>query len=1142
MVSNSGVPKSLCLSLVVCLGLVLSVSAQKPRPAPAAPPVSTTPSAADVEAITGAVQGYFAALNARDLDAGLRLWHEKSPEAAVIKQTMPQVFEARDPLWSDVEVAVLSVEGTRARARVLFKVELRRPPPQVARPPITTRDVMELTRVGTAWRLFAEKSESQDTAERLIAAPDDAALTRIFTEERDQMTLNMVRALLGVAAYAAAQQKWDTAITGYSRAIRLAEAPVVPLTENEKQANMAEMHLATALSGLAQALIAKPQPDVPRAIELLTRSLDLSERTNSEVGVINTLQALGNAYYTAGEYAEALDRYQRVLPVAAKQQDTDAIARTNLGIGNVQYLFGQYDLARAAYASSVEIYDTARDQDALPRALQGLGRVFAATGDFDAARAQFQRALTLLARTIQKSDQAGVMCDLGRLDFQQGRLADARTQFQNGLTLAESITDAFNIGRAQYSLGLVDAVERNFDSAVERYTRAAEALMRMAPPNTDSAGQAILARASVRFEQRDLPRALEDFTTCFTMFEKIRNREGMARASLGLAMVHRRNKDAKLALDVATRAYDLGERAAAPDVRWQARYEAGQGWLLAGNAVRARQAFEEAIRILEDTRFEGGADAEAQAPSQRAAPYVALVESHIARGDATAALIAADAAKRRMIEDLLRPFNFRLTRGLAPERQAEERRLVNQRVTLFRQVRRERDLPKPNTARIAKLEQSLAAARASNLEWNQALARDLPAVAYQRGSATLTSLDPLAAVLAPDAALVHFIVGDDRTSVIVATHAKTEPEGRGDVAPAPPEAAAIASATAPRAEALAAPLDVFAFTVPVTRAQLADQVWRFTEGIAQRADTVTADARALYDLLLAPARERLAGRATLVVVPDDALWTLPFEALMPADDRYLIQNATITAVPSAATWVAQPPPASAATSTASSVNGSPADAGTWRSAFAAWAATGEFSDTSPLQTRLTFVTGDLPPLRPDTPEPPSAAAEARPLPEGATPQPDATSASRATTTNATTLRAEVSGAGSAPAVAGTVATPRDATNPATQAGATLAAWELFDREAGADEVLLADVRPKAERLRLDAGRLGATGLYWALQVAGARRVVVARRGLPTDVQVATTLPLPHPYEWATWLVMGPPQAPIQPAVVSQPAQVPRLPQ
>jgi hypothetical protein len=170
------------------------------------------------------------------------------------------------------------------------------------------------------------------------------------------------------------------------------------------------------------------------------------------------------------------------------------------------------------------------------------------------------------------------------------------------------------------------------------------------------------------------------------------------------------------------------------------------------------------------------------------------------------------------------------------------------------------------------------------------------------------------------------------------------------------------------------------------------------------------------------------------------------------------------------------------------------------------------SDIVPFQTRLTFPIDDVPPLRPGV----------EPVPAGA---------------------------------------------PQAAASTTLAAWELFERNLTTHDLVLAGVVPKGERLRLDAGRLGPTGLYWAAQVAGAQRVIFSRRRVATDdpagppsVSAPSVAPteapasssaaapappaasapasapasaamaasaLPHPHDWATWLVIGPPVSPGQ---------------
>jgi CHAT domain-containing protein len=54
----------------------------------------------------------------------------------------------------------------------------------------------------------------------------------------------------------------------------------------------------------------------------------------------------------------------------------------------------------------------------------------------------------------------------------------------------------------------------------------------------------------------------------------------------------------------------------------------------------------------------------------------------------------------------------------------------------------------------------------------------------------------------------------------------------------------------------------------------------------------------LYSLLLKPASAEIQGKTSLVIVADGLLWGLPFQALQPSKDRYLIEDAAVSYAPS----------------------------------------------------------------------------------------------------------------------------------------------------------------------------------------------------------------------------------------------------
>jgi CHAT domain-containing protein len=87
-------------------------------------------------------------------------------------------------------------------------------------------------------------------------------------------------------------------------------------------------------------------------------------------------------------------------------------------------------------------------------------------------------------------------------------------------------------------------------------------------------------------------------------------------------------------------------------------------------------------------------------------------------------------------------------------------------------------------------------------------------------------------------------------------------------------------------------------TVPIGREALTARVRAFRARVAARDLGVAADARALFDLLVAPAGVVEAGATRLLIAPDAALWELPFQALQAGDGRYLVEHAAIAYAPS----------------------------------------------------------------------------------------------------------------------------------------------------------------------------------------------------------------------------------------------------
>ncbi len=88
------------------------------------------------------------------------------------------------------------------------------------------------------------------------------------------------------------------------------------------------------------------------------------------------------------------------------------------------------------------------------------------------------------------------------------------------------------------------------------------------------------------------------------------------------------------------------------------------------------------------------------------------------------------------------------------------------------------------------------------------------------------------------------------------------------------------------------------YDLKIKRRDIARQVQKLNQRIANNDLEYAGLAADAYTSLLAPARRQLQGKNRLVIVPDDILWETPFQALRSASGHFLIQDAAISYAPS----------------------------------------------------------------------------------------------------------------------------------------------------------------------------------------------------------------------------------------------------
>ncbi|MEX2157054.1 MAG: CHAT domain-containing tetratricopeptide repeat protein [Gemmatimonadales bacterium] len=665
--------------------------------------------------------------------------------------------------------------------------------------------------------------------------------------------------------------------------------------------------------------VAKDRGDLRGASELYAQASALRQRTGDARGLESDRNNLGLVAEELGDFAGARRAYEAALAANRAAGRAEPAAANLVNLGNIASVESDYAEAAARYREALAIYRERGNRADAASVLHNLGLLAMRRGDYPSAVASLTEAVGIYRQTGPAAEEIAVRSDLATARAAIGDLQGARHQLQRAEALAGAERSAgLALGRADL------AVQFNRLPEAERhYARAARLARRAGEDETRAAAQQGLGL--VLLMRESYPRAQAAFELALQAHRASRDRRASALTRLLIAHAERSSGDTAGARRVLTQARDTlralgdagGEAAAlgalgdletqaglpltaeslyqrglarlgarpAPDIAWQ--LHAG----LAG-ALRSRGALAEAAAELNSAIQEiESVSAGLTVEERRAAfladkweVYIELALIQRALGQPRAAFEASERLRARQMLDLLARGRVapgsEASRGVTGREQDLRRRITE----LTRQLETPGDADSGGELRGPGLAGTAAAATREALARTQDAYSELlvemreanPSYsAFVRGE--IAPVRDVMRALAPDEALLEYLLGDSTTIVFVVT------------------ADSIAALD------LNVPRSTIAGLVDFSRGTLGSP----TEGAARQA--WRAPLRRLFGHLVAPveASGLLAGKRRLLIAPHVELHYLPFAALVRPGppERLLIERYVIQYVPSASVWL-----------------------------------------------------------------------------------------------------------------------------------------------------------------------------------------------------------------------------------------------
>jgi CHAT domain-containing protein/Tfp pilus assembly protein PilF len=844
------------------------------------------------------VEKFFAAYTTKDLDGFMSLWSAKSPDFASRRQTMRELFSTHDHFrFEGLTVGKVTLEAEKAsvRARLLMNADdlkMGKPALGFGR---WTRNFY-LVREDGGWKVWRESGAEDELASALATATSKAGRDALLAAEPELLTAELWEALsrdghrhLLLGNYGAAavhfnlaqeiaerigdQRGIAAALLGGSTVNRVGGKYAQALEYSLKSLRLSEelgnkAGIADALNELGN--INLSEGNAAQALVFLQRSLTLREGLADRVGIANSLNNIAISHRRLGDYGLAAEYYQKSFALAEASGNKLLMARTLHNLGALESHLGNYEPALAYYRRSLPLNEELGNKAGVASTLLNIGLSQRLLGNYGVA---LEYCLKGLERSEAIGDKQGVVHALRAIAQtynSQGNRGLALEYFQKVLALQEEGGDKEETAIALGSIGNIHQARGRGELALEYYRKS----LALREGIGDKSGVAAVLQSIGFFysQQGKFDLALEHYQKSLAMREVLGGKLGIAEALQKIAGLHSTQGAHAQALAAASRAASLTAEIGNRDILWQARTVEGKAYRALNQPAPARRAFDEAIAIVESLRAGvGGGEREQQRFFEnKVSPYYAMVELLFEQQKAGEALRYVEAAKARVLLDVLQSGRVNVTKAMSPREQEQERSLKGELVSLNTQTAREGARAKPDETRRASLDARLRQARINYEAFQTNLYAAHPELKTQRGEAQPVTVGQAGDLLVgPGGALLNYLVGVDKTYLLVFT--KNGPQAK---------------------------VDLQAYEIKVGQKELAARTENFRDLLAQRNPDFSEAAVRLYDLLLRPARRQLEGKTGFVIVPDGPLWNLPFQALQSAPARYVVEDQAVAYTPS----------------------------------------------------------------------------------------------------------------------------------------------------------------------------------------------------------------------------------------------------
>jgi len=632
-------------------------------------------------------------------------------------------------------------------------------------------------------------------------------------------------------------------------------------------------NLARTFSGVNQ---------TEKAIQSYERSREYFAQAGLKRDLIYVLADIGAIYFNKEDYQKAKEYSEQGIQIADSARISEVPSGSypdGFGRARALHTLAEMDLRNGDHEDAIEklqralgLYQELNGQGSNYNFYVGgvyatLGKVYSETGDYTRALFYLNKALDIAKVSYDQDTLASILNSIGFLYMEQEDYAQAKEHFDRSLKIYLTENNQVEASKLFLNLGVIEQREAHYAEALARFELSLQAAKAAQIADVQiAAGEGV---GVVLTAKKDFPRALEVLNESLALAKQTSNKTRQIELLWRTAETFYDMGNYLQAAAIAENAVALARASHLPKLVYLATTTLGQSYGAQKKFDLAVKTLAQAVEQVEAMRDQvGGQELERQLFLEtKVSSYNALIDVLVKQDKPLDALLYAERAKGRVLLDALRSGKADLTKAFTRAERENAQRLNRDISEINEQIRK---AEMNRSASPDSLYSRLDAARLEYQSFQDAVFVNHPALNVRGGRTAIIDRSGINGLTRnSDSAYLEYIVSKERVYLFVLTANK--------------------STNVP---------ELKSYPLTVTPAELVRKVDQFHDQLANVNPDFSGNAHELYSLLVAPAAEQLKGVETLCIVPDGVLWNLPFQALMPANEHYLLEDHAIYYAPS----------------------------------------------------------------------------------------------------------------------------------------------------------------------------------------------------------------------------------------------------